>query len=175
MTLWVLLAAAAILGVAACIVWVRRRNAADVWSLAPTALLSPRERELHRLLLAQYPEHQVFVKVTLSQLVAALPDTSNRDTINRHLQQQIVPFVLCRADYSVMAVIEMSEGSRLTRGLQPQESKTAKALHSAGLRLVRIPPGPLPEGSDLQLLIEGDGYFFLSPTVRDMAAISGAT
>ena len=174
MSLWVLLTAVVIVSVVGCVVWVKRRNAAEVWSLAPIELLSARERELHRLLLLQYPDHHVFVNLTLSQLIAALPDSANRETINQHLQQQIVPFVLCRPDYSVMAVLELSEGSRLTRGMQPQESKTAKALHSAGLRLVRVAPGPLPERADLQLLIEGEGYFFLSPMVRNMTAVSGA-
>ena len=175
MSLWVLLAAAMLSGVAAVIVRVRRRAAAQVWSLAPIELLSARERDLHRQLLSQYPGHHIFVKLALAQLIATLPDSANREAINRHLKGQIVPFVLCRPDYSVMAVIELAEGSRLTRGLQPQESSTAKALHAAGLRLVRIAPGPLPDGPDLRLLIEGDGFLSLAPVVRHLAAVSGAT
>jgi len=169
---WVLPTAVGILIVAVGFAWVKRRQAADVWLLAPKAMLSARERSFHRLLVSQYPEHYIFAKLALSQLIEVLPDSAHRELVGNLVKEHVAAFVLCRTDYSVMAIIELDEGTRFAPGMQAREAHTAKALQSAGLRLVRIPPGPLPEGADLRLVIEGDGYLFMSPTVRKWYPLS---
>jgi len=154
------------------VAWMIRRRVEKVWSLAPRELLSTRERAFHRLLVSKYPDHPVFAKLPLFHLMEVLQDSADRELLAKHLREHLCAFVLCRPDYRILAVIELDDDARSSSGAAARDAHTAEALQSAGLRLVRIPAGPLPEASDLPLLIEGDGFFFLSPPVRKWQPLS---
>jgi hypothetical protein len=65
-------------------------------------------------------------------------------------------FVLCRADLSVVAVIELDDRSHERRDRQDADARKTKALVDAGLRLVRIPAGALPSENELREMIDAD-------------------
>jgi very-short-patch-repair endonuclease len=126
------------------------------WPLIANGVLTPREQDLCRRLEALYRQHRVFAKVALSQLLEVRPGTGNRRAIRNHYSQLVADFVLCRDDFSVVAVIELDDSSHAATDRQDADRRKTKAVESAGLRLVRIPGGELPSPDELRELIEGE-------------------
>ena len=126
----------------------------EPWPLMDRALLTAREQDLYRRLEELYPQHRVFAQVALSQLLDVRPGTGNRRAIRNHFSQLVADFVLCRPDFSVAAVIELDDSSHGAIDRQQADGRKTKAVESAGLRLVRIPAGPLPSNDELRELME---------------------
>lgn len=130
--------------------------AADKWPLMAEPVLTPRERELHRILVSAYPDHFVFAQVALSRLIAVIPGTLDGEIIRSHYKQLVADFVLCRPDYSVIVVIELDDLPHRRAERQDADQRKTKAVQSAGLRLVRIPAAPIPDIARLRQLLERD-------------------
>ena len=126
------------------------------WPVAARNLLSPREQSLYQRLLSLYPKHQVFVQVALSQLIDVDRNYPESESIRARYKQLVADFVLCRADLSVVAVIELDDRSHERRTRQDADARKTKALVDAGLRLVRIPAGTLPSEEELRDIIDAD-------------------
>jgi hypothetical protein len=126
------------------------------WPLLAAPVLTAREREFHRLLMSEYPDHLVFVQVALSQLITVIPGVLNAEWIRSRYKQLVADFVLCRMDYSIVAVIELDDSSHQRADRLDADRRKTTAVQSAGLRLVRIPPGPLPDRARLRGLIARD-------------------
>lgn len=132
------------------------RPMGDHWPLYSKSLLTERETEFYRRLEAMYPEHCIFVQVALSQLLDVSPGTRNWRAIRNHFNQLVADFVLCNRDLSVVAVIELDDSSHSTRKRQGVDWRKTKAVESAGLRLVRIPAGPIPSVAELRRVIRAE-------------------
>jgi hypothetical protein len=126
------------------------------WPVAARNLLSPREQSLYQSLLSLYPRHQVFVQVALSQLIDVDHNHPESESIRARYKQLVADLVLCRADLSVVAVIELDDRSHKRRARQDADARKTKALVDAGLRLVRIPAGALPSEEELREIIDAD-------------------
>jgi len=127
------------------------------WPVAAKNLLTERERSLYQSLLSLYPDHKVFVQVALSQLIDVPQNHPDRQSIRNRFSQLVADFVLCRTDLSVIAVIELNDPSHQRADRQFADARKNKALADAGIRLVRIPSGPLPSADLLRRLIDADG------------------
>jgi Protein of unknown function (DUF2726) len=126
------------------------------WPVAARNLLSPREQSLYQRLLGLYPKHQIFVQVALSQLIDVDRNYPESESIRARYKQLVADFVLCRADLSVVAVIELDDRSHERRDRQDADARKTKALVDAGLRLIRIPAGVLPSEEELLEIIDAD-------------------
>lgn len=141
------------------------------WPLIPNGFLTPREQDLYRRLEELYPQHRVFAQVALSQLLEVGPDTGNRRAIRNHYSQLVADFVLCRDDFSVVAVIELDDSSHAATDRRNADMRKTKALESAGLRLVRIPAGELPPPDELRDFIEtGEAASLAAPVAMNSSA-----
>ena len=69
----------------------------------------------------------------------------------------VADFVLCRPDLSIVAVIELDDRSHERADRRAADARKTKALADAGLKLVRIPAGPLPTSESLRQIIEEQG------------------
>jgi very-short-patch-repair endonuclease len=132
----------------------RSPQADEPWPLMAKALLTAWEQDMYRRLEEVYPQHRVFAQVALSQLLEVRPGTGNRRAIRNHYSQLVADFVLCRDDFSVVAVIELDDSPHAATDRQDADRRKTKAVESAGLRLVRIPAGELPSHDELRELIE---------------------
>jgi hypothetical protein len=124
------------------------------WPVASKGLLTNRERALYQSLHTLYPEHRIFVQVALSQLIDVPKDQPDRFSIRARFSQLVADFVLCRPDLSVLMVIELDDRSHERRDRKAADVRKAKALTDAGLRLVRIPAGPLPSPQSLRDIVD---------------------
>src|SRR6202040_1122724 len=100
------------------------------------------------------------VQVALSQLAEVRADAPNRQALQNRFFRLVADFVLCRHDFSVVAVIELDDSYHAARDRKDADQRKAKAVESAGLRLVRIPAGPIPSEAALRELIGGGGNEF---------------
>jgi len=124
------------------------------WPLSAQPLLTPREQQLYHRLRALYPNQLLFVQVALSQLLKVAPSVSDSWAIRNHFIRLVADFALCRADFSVIAIIELDDASHSRSDRIDADRRKALALESAGIPLVRIPAGALPSDAELKRLIE---------------------
>jgi very-short-patch-repair endonuclease len=129
----------------------------DPWPVAAKKLLTERERSLYQRLLNLYPHHKIFIQVALSQLVDVDRKHPERQSIRSRYKQLVADFVLCRADLSVVTVIELDDHTHEWPKRKAADARKNKALADAGIRLVRIPAGRIPSEEDLRALITADG------------------
>jgi hypothetical protein len=142
----------------------------EPWPLSARSLLSRRENEFYRNLLALYPNHQIFVQVALSQLINVDRNHPECDSIRARYKQLVADFVLCRADLSIVAVIEVDDRSHERADRRDADARKNKALGDAGIRLVRIPAGQLPSEDTLRALIGASGV--VKEGVQEETALS---
>jgi hypothetical protein len=126
------------------------------WPLQLNGPLSERERVLHRRLTDLFPDHIVFAQFALSpQLITLQPGAAEKESIRGKYKQLVVDFVLCRRDFTVVALIELDDASHARPEQRDRDARKVKAIRSAGLRLVRL-MWPVVPDKQLQALISGD-------------------
>jgi Protein of unknown function (DUF2726) len=142
------------------------------WPVAARNLLTERERSFYQWLLGLYPEHKIFVQVALSQLIDVPKDHPGRHSIRNRFSQLVADFVLCRADLSILAVIELDDRSHYWPKRRRADARKNKALADAGIRLVRIPAGALPPEDALRRLVDGVEQIAPTPAVETVLCLS---
>jgi very-short-patch-repair endonuclease len=155
--MWIVLLIAALSGL-----WLLREFANHIprenshWPVFARSPLTMREQFLYHRLSVMYPEHIILAQVALSQIIDVSPGTSNRQAIRGKFKQRVADFVLCRCDFSIVAVIELDDPSHAQPHRQDADARKKKAVESAGLTFVRIPAGPIPSETDLRRVIQPD-------------------
>jgi len=155
--MWIVLLIAALVGL-----WLLREFANNVprenshWPVFARAPLTMREQFFYHRLSVMYPEHIILAQVALSQIIDVSPGTPNRQAIRGKFKQLVADFVLCRSDFSIVAVIELDDPSHAQPHRQDADARKTKAVESAGLTFVRIPAGPIPSETDLRRVIQPD-------------------
>jgi hypothetical protein len=123
------------------------------FSLFNRPSLTGRRQILYRRLAVMYPKHVIFTQVALSQLTDIIPGAPEYLSLGTHLKGRVADFVLCRRDFSIVAVIELDDGNRAARPVEGAEALGSEAANSAAPRLVRIGPSPIPSQSQLQQML----------------------
>ncbi len=155
--MWIILLIAALAGL-----WLLREFANHIprenshWPVFARAPLTVREQFLYHRLSVMYPERIILAQVALSQIIDVSPGTSNRQAIRGKFKQLVADFVLCRSDFSIVAVIELDDPSHAQPHRQDADAHKTKAVESAGVTFVRIPAGPIPSETDLRRVIQSD-------------------
>ena len=153
--MWIILLIAALAGL-----WLLREFANHIprenshWPVFARAPLTVREQFLYHRLSVMYPERIILAQVALSQIIDVSPGTSNRQAIRGKFKQLVADFVLCRSDFSIVAVIELDDPSHAQPHRQDADAHKTKAVESAGVTFVRIPAGPIPSETDLRRVIQ---------------------
>jgi hypothetical protein len=155
--MWIVLLIATLAGL-----WLLREFANNIprensyWPVFARAPLTMREQFLYHRLSVMYPEHIILAQVALSQIIDVSPGTSNRQAIRGKFKQLVADFVLCRSDFSIVAVIELDDPSHAQLHRRDADARKTKAVESAGLTFVRISAGPIPSETDLRRVIQQD-------------------
>jgi hypothetical protein len=153
--MWIVLLIAALAGL-----WLLREFANNIprenshWPVFARAPLTMREQFLYHRLSVMYPEHIILGQVALSQIIDVSLGTPNRQAIRGKFKQLVADFVLCRSDFSIVAVIELDDPSHAQPHRQDADARKKKAVEAAGLTFVRIPAGPIPSETDLRRVIQ---------------------
>jgi hypothetical protein len=121
---------------------------------APT--LTAREEVFYQRLIAAFPDFAVHAQVALSQLIDVPKNHPEYMSIRARFSQLVADFVLYKKDMSIVAVIELDDRSHEHPSRQCADARKDKALKDAGLRLVRIPKGTMPDEQSLRTLIDAN-------------------
>jgi len=129
----------------------------NAWPLEAKSLLTEREQLLYQRLVALYPDYIVMAQVALSQLLEVNAGTPNWQSIRNRYQQLVADFVLCRRDFTAVAVIELDDSSHAASTRQDADQRKTRAVEASGLRLIRIPAGPIPSDAEIQQILQVGG------------------
>jgi hypothetical protein len=124
------------------------------WWLIGRPILTDRELILHRRLATMFPDHVIFTQLPLSRLMDIIPATKGRSSNPDRFNQFVADFVLCRRDFSVVAVIELADSANAPLNHGDVETLKTNAVESAGLRLVRIGTGPIPSQAQIRRILQ---------------------
>ena len=155
-TISTILIAAGLVIIAVVILLIRMKYQQDdkePWPFyAKNPLLEKAEQELHRQLIQALPEYVILAQVQLSQLIK-LRSGYNFGKWHNRINRMSVDFVICRQDFSTVAVIEL-DGKSHEQAIQKQrDEKKNKALESAHIRLIRWKNHQIPDVESIRKTI----------------------
>jgi len=99
--------------------------------------LNDRERELYWRLRAMMPGDIVLSQVGLSRILRVRAGHDFRVWFKR-INRMTIDFLVCRADATIVAAIELDDAAHGEAERQLEDERKAKALESAGIRVLRF-------------------------------------
>lgn len=159
--LWLLGGTLALALVGAALEVIRPRNRSpslnQPWPIEPKrTLLSQPEQVLYRRLSQACPRHIVLCQVQLLQMLRFKRGGWNRGIANR-ISQLSIDFLVLNPDTSIVAAIELDDGSHERADRRAADARKAHALKSAGVPLLRWHTRQLPDASAIQAALDEIG------------------
>jgi very-short-patch-repair endonuclease len=108
-----------------------------------TVLTEP-EQILYRRLMHALPNNLIFAQVQLSRFLVVKRGVPRQTWFNR-ISQLSADFLILNPDTSVVAAIELDDGSHLRVSRRAADARKTQALQSAGVTLIRWHVGALPD------------------------------
>lgn len=120
-------------------------------------MTAPEQVLLHRLISA-LPGKLIFAQVAMRALVD-IKSTDRKTYWSKtgEIQGKYVDFVVCELSGAVVAVIELDDASHQREDRRKADLIKNKAFTEAGIRLIRIQGGKLPDQVTLQKLVYAGG------------------
>jgi len=100
---------------------------------------SAAERSFYEVLRRLLPEHTVFAKVKLAELVYVTKNGSEWRSHQNRIDRKHLDFVLCDADLSPVLAIELDDSSHREQPRRERDAFVDQVLTAAGIPIVRIP------------------------------------
>jgi very-short-patch-repair endonuclease len=125
-----------------------KKEAGEQWPVFPKRLLSENEQNVFRKLARAMPEHLVFAQVAVSQLVGVRKGANFTAVFNRY-SRLVADFVVCRRDFSVLAVVELDDRQHDHPRRQEADRRKTEVLGAAGIRVIRLNGAALPGEDEL--------------------------
>ena len=106
-------------------------------------VLTDVEQVLYHRLVEALPELIVLAQVPLSGIVGIRKNKRWRAQFNA-IDRKSVDYVVCRKDFSVVAVIELDDSTHERADRQKSDEVKNAALKKVGIEILRLKPGNLP-------------------------------
>ena len=116
------------------------------------APLTDREQALYWRLRNALPEQVILAQVGLSRILRVQAGHDFRGWLD-HINRMTIDFIVCRPDNTILAAIELEELSTAPGDRAAVEETKAKALASAGIKLLRF--RELPSEDELRAALSG--------------------
>lgn len=115
-------------------------------------LLNVRHIQLHDVLRAGLPDHEVFAHVSLAAVIEliGLPEGREREQRSRALVQQTIDCVVCSKAFEIVAAIDLESGHTAETRFK------AECLKAAGVRYLQWNPVQLPRSDEVAALLAGN-------------------
>ena len=123
--------------------------------VAAKPLLSRPEQQLYGRLVRAFPGHVILAHVALSRLLVVDQSASVADaqpSTNRH-RQWVADFVVCRSDFTALAVVEVDEGGKPRDAQREKHRRRDQFLQAAGIKVVRVAAADIPHELALKALV----------------------
>jgi hypothetical protein len=122
-------------------------------TLAAEPLLSQSGQKLFARLVRAFPGHIVLAQVALSRLVRADPRSATAQAVGPRHRGGVADFVLCRADFTPLAVVECDTGTDSREAAGERRRRKDQWLHAAGIKVLRFAAADLPTEVALKALV----------------------
>ena len=121
-------------------------------SVTTGSMLSGPERQLYGRLVRAFPGHVILAQVAVGRLLGDRDGAEPEPAASRH--RLVADFVVCRPDFTALAVVEFADAVRegAARDVQPRKDEL---LQAAGIKVLRVPAADLPNEAALRALIAG--------------------
>ena len=115
----------------------------------PRAFLQGPAKVLYLVLRAALPDHHVFVYARLTDVIKPIgrPMTPQG---RAQFAQSRMDFVVCNKELNVVAMLDISDG---TRPDDPMKQQLQPQLAAAGIRYVRVAPNAIPKPAEAKRLV----------------------
>ena len=162
-----------------------RALAAPRWPFYPRKVMSNRERVPYHRMVKALPDRIVLAQVQLARMLA-LASGENRHWWLQHIDRNTIDFVICLPDSTVVAAVEVDDDAPSTAHRRRADALKAKALASAGIKLVRWGARQLPNEHTIRAALGGStadvptapmvadpGPMSMLPTVHERVFLPG--
>ncbi len=120
-----------------------------VWPFYPRKILSEPEQILYFRLVTALPDHVILSQVQLSR-VLGVKKGNNFQAWNNRINRMSLDFVVCKKDFSVLAVIELDDKTHSKPERVKADQKKNKALADADVRMIRWNAQRIPSVQAIQ-------------------------
>ena len=125
--------------------------------LAGRPLLSRPEQVLYGRLVRAFAGHIILAHVAVLRLLAAdgkdrMDGAAGRPMSNR-FKNSVADFVVCRADFTALAVIELEDGVKPPDTQRDKQRRKDQLLQAAGIKVIRLAADDLPPEAALKALV----------------------
>lgn len=121
----------------------------SIWPYYAKRPLSQPEQVLYFRLVQALPERIILAQVQLSRMLGVKKGNNYQAWLNR-INRMSADFVICKKDYSIVAVIELDDASHQRDDRRAADAKKDQALSSAGIRIVRWQTTSMPDVTMIQ-------------------------
>ncbi|VVE85475.1 DUF2726 domain-containing protein [Pandoraea sputorum] len=136
----------------------KRTSRRSATALDPTAYvavkpLTKTEQAFYRLLASSLPGHTILAQVDLKRIVR-----TKRGVAHHHFNrvaQLSLDFVICRADFSVVAAVELDDLSHDRQRQRTRDAKKDEVLKAVSVKLVRFDVRRYPSERDVRNAVLG--------------------
>ena len=122
-------------------------------SVAAKALLNRAEQMLYGRLVRAFPGHIVLSQVALSRLLVDAAPSPTAPGGGARFGQLVADFVVCRADFTAVAVVELHQGADCRAARPERLRRKENYLRAAGVKMVRFAAHDLPTEAALRALV----------------------
>lgn len=127
----------------------QRSGSEELWPFYARKPLSQPEQVLFFRLARALPDHIILAQVQLSRLIGVRKGSNPLAWSNR-INRMSADFVVCKKDWSIVAVIELDDASHQREDRRAADTRKEKALSSANIRVIRWQAKALPDESTIQ-------------------------
>jgi hypothetical protein len=123
-------------------------------TVTPKTLLSRPEQQLYGRLVRAFPGHVILAHVALSRLlVVDLPAGAAGQPPAQRFRQLVADFVVCRPDFTALAVVEIDEEPVSRDTLHGKHRRKDQVLKAAGIKVIRVSAADIPNEPALKALV----------------------
>ncbi|GAB6140874.1 hypothetical protein JCM14076_16030 [Methylosoma difficile] len=151
---------AIVLSLIVVLVWitVRSKKSDDgEWPFYAKKPLSKVEQVLYFRLVDALPDYVVLAQVQMSRFLGVKKGNDFGKWFNR-INRMSVDYLVCRKDFSIVAVIELDDKSHETVKRKEADSRKNKAIEAAGLKLIRWKTTGIPDIGQIKEQVYGSDY-----------------
>ncbi|MDB6086018.1 MAG: hypothetical protein JWN43_3899 [Gammaproteobacteria bacterium] len=122
---------------------------------AAKPLLSRPEQHLYGRLVRAFPGHVILAHVPLLRFLPMDPHATATEVqaITNRYKHIDADFVVCRPDFTALAVIELEDGANPADAQRERQRRMDRFLQAAGVKVLRVSAGDLPHEPAIKALV----------------------
>lgn len=132
----------------------KKNDGNEVWPYYQKKVLSQPEQILFYRISNALPEYIVLAQVQMSRFVDVKKSNNYQKWYNK-INLLSVDYLICRKDFSIVAVVELDDSSHSNEKRKLVDSKKDRVLETIGIKIVRWNVKLMPDDDTIKMVIDG--------------------